>query len=589
MCTLAGFDPFFVLDSITDAIFILDMKGNFIWSNEIAYTRLGYTKDELVSMHISQLDPPEFAKKVPERLKQIIDEGVSVFESAHIRKDGTVMQVEINARTIIFGGQNAFLSIVRDITRRKKAEEELTKVCDELEIRVRQRTRELDRELGERRRAEASLIESEERFRRLVQDAPVAIGIVNVNGLIEYVNDKYIEITGYSEKNCPTIECWWQYAYPQVEKQKEIIDQWNKFIKTSANGVNTGFQERQVLCRDGVVRDIKIHFNRIKDKVIVVFNDISERKLRDDQLKATLQEKEVLLKEIHHRVKNNMQIILSLISLQQSDADDKVVLAFNEISNRIKAMSLVHEQLYQSENFARIDSSKYIRSLIGNLRDSFHVSSKGITVIENVDAIDMNMDMLIPCGLIVNELVTNAMKYAFVDRPGGEIFIGLTADGHNRTLVISDNGIGLSEDVNINSTNTLGLRITRAIASQIDGEIEIDRTAGTSFKISFVDESIKRNCWEFMQCGRELGGKNVSELGGCSASTEKTLDGVHGGINSGRACWVVAGTLCNGETQGSFADKENACMTCVFHKLVNNEEVDNFMLTIELLERLDNR
>ncbi|WP_148266666.1 histidine kinase dimerization/phosphoacceptor domain -containing protein [Methanocella arvoryzae] len=230
---------------------------------------------------------------------------------------------------------------------------------------------------------------------------------------------------------------------------------------------------------------------------IILLHDITKEREADEKIKASLREKEVLLKEIHHRVKNNLQIISSLLNLQSGYIKDKQSLGmFKESQNRVRSMALIHEKLYQSKDIARIDFAEYIKNLTGNLIRSYGTGAP-VRLKINADSVSLGIDTAIPCGLIINEIVTNALKYAFPDNRVGEIRIELTQveiddndNGHYR-LVIADNGVGLPEGFDIRKTTSLGLQIVTTLTDQIKGHIEVKNGNGTEFIITFQDAKSK--------------------------------------------------------------------------------------------------
>jgi PAS domain S-box-containing protein len=223
-----------------------------------------------------------------------------------------------------------------------------------------------------------------------------------------------------------------------------------------------------------------------QDTVLAVARDITDRRRAEKGLKTSLREKEVLLEEVHHRVKNNMAIISSLLNLQSRHVGDEgVKRMFMDCQNRINSMALVHEKLYQSRDFANIDFRDYVRSLLETISDSYGLAGD---IALRIDADDLRMDMntLIPCGLIVNELVTNSFKHAFGGVNDPEIRIGLGLEGSGRVvLTIGDNGRSLPVDMDYRDTGTLGLQIVNALVGQLKGGMELDRSGGTNFRISF--------------------------------------------------------------------------------------------------------
>lgn len=214
---------------------------------------------------------------------------------------------------------------------------------------------------------------------------------------------------------------------------------------------------------------------------------IIDRELARAQLKASLAEKDVLLKEIHHRVKNNLQVISSLLNLQSHSAGDRqVIQMFTESRNRIRSMALVHEGLYQSDDLGGIEFSHYVSSLTGYLLRSYGVHTDGVELTIDVDPVHLGIDSAVPCGLIVNELVSNALKHAFVDGRQGHITIELhSVDNGRYELKVGDNGVGIPEGLDIGQTGSLGLRLVSTLVEQLGGTMDLDRSAGTVFRIAF--------------------------------------------------------------------------------------------------------
>ena len=219
---------------------------------------------------------------------------------------------------------------------------------------------------------------------------------------------------------------------------------------------------------------------------------------RTRELEASLAEKEVLLKEIHHRVKNNLQVISSLLNLQADHVTDKMAFQmFKESQNRVRSMALIHEKLYQSEDLARIDFAEYIRDLAHYLLRMYGVGTHNVRLEINVEDASLGIDTAIPCGLIVNELVSNSLKYAFPigggafdgrSEPEGEIRIDLRSDnGGNLMLTVSDSGVGFPDNLDFRETESLGLQLVNTLTEQLEGSIELDRTGGTKFKITFEE------------------------------------------------------------------------------------------------------
>lgn len=219
--------------------------------------------------------------------------------------------------------------------------------------------------------------------------------------------------------------------------------------------------------------------------------DISARKFAEQQLSESLAEKSVMLQEIHHRVKNNLQVICSLLNLQtQGNSDPKITEIMLESQNRVKSMALVHENLYQSQNLSQISLETYVQELTNNLLRSYRSRVSQIQVNVAIPSIYLDIDTAIPCGLIINELVSNALKYAFPDQDKGEIKVKVTQDSEQSvTLTIADNGMGLPNEVNVEQSQTLGLRMVKTLTRQISGTLTVNRDTGTSFNIHFPQPS----------------------------------------------------------------------------------------------------
>ena len=228
--------------------------------------------------------------------------------------------------------------------------------------------------------------------------------------------------------------------------------------------------------------------------VIEYIRDITERKEAQDKLQSSLSEKEVLLREIHHRVKNNMQVISSLLNLQSRHISDADVLEmFRESQRRIRSMALIHERLYQSSDLSRIEFSQYLQNLATHLFHSCQIDSDRVRLTMDTEEVFLNINTAIPCGLIVNELVSNALKHAFPNGRKGEVAIELhRVAGDGYVLRVKDDGVGFPEGLDFRRTDTLGMQIVITLVGQIDASIELRREKGTEFKILFQEVKYKQ-------------------------------------------------------------------------------------------------
>jgi two-component sensor histidine kinase/CheY-like chemotaxis protein len=217
-----------------------------------------------------------------------------------------------------------------------------------------------------------------------------------------------------------------------------------------------------------------------------------ERKRAEEQIKASLREKEALLQEIHHRVKNNLQITCSLLNLQSLQVEDpQAIEILQDSQNRIYSMALVHEKLYQSESLTRIDFGEYIRSLAEDLLRTYSIRAQAITLEIQAGNVFLGIDSAVPCGLLLNELLTNTLKHAFPENRRGEVRVELHADSDRRIiLVVADNGVGFPEDWDLSNPPSLGMQLVNSLVSQLDGTIDLNSSRGTEFRITFVPAEV---------------------------------------------------------------------------------------------------
>jgi PAS domain S-box-containing protein len=343
----------------------------------------------------------------------------------------------------------------------------------------------------QRKRVDQALRISEERYARAINAGKVGIWEWNIQTNNIYIDPNLKDILGYPKKDIfNNIEDWLKLIHPHdVEAVKSEI---NAYLE----GLIPKYEiEHRMLHKDGnymwflargtVMRDEKNHPCFIAGSN----TDITARKLTDIQLKSSLKEKEVLLKEIHHRVKNNLQVISSLLRIQAGYIKDEQALnVFRDSQNRVRAMALIHENLYQSSDLAKIEFYEYIRKLANNLSRCYGVN-RNINIHLNIDKVLLRIDTAIPCGLIINELVSNALKHAFSDEGGGDIYIDfLHLEEGKYSLNVSDNGIGVPEHIDIQRNKSLGLQLVWSLVEQLEGTIAFNNKAGTLFTITFIEQ-----------------------------------------------------------------------------------------------------
>jgi len=445
-------------ENAKDAIFWADPEtGLVIRCNKAAEILLEKKREEIVGHHQTEAHPPQDAEYYEKVFCQHIEQkGVEDVEAEVITKSGVIKPVHISASLTVVGGNPVLQGIFRDITEHKKAEEELQ--------------------------------ESEEKYRTLIEQSLQGIIIAQGTPLrLAFANTAAAEISGY------TIEELLSFSSGSIRHLVHPEDQpvFERYVARLKGKPAPSRYEFRIVRKDGEVRWLEIYASVIEYKgdpaVQVTFIDITERKQAEEKIKHSLREKEVLLREIHHRVKNNLQVVSSLLNLQSEHTkDEKYTELLKESQNRIRSMALIHEKLYQSESLADIDFKEYIESLVHGLVRTYKTTDKVALKIDVKD-ISLGIDAAIPCGLIISELVSNSLKHAFPGRKGNITITLYSSDGKVE-LVVADNGIGIPDTVNIKKTETLGLDlVTTLVEGQLKGSIALDKTDGTAFYITFEE------------------------------------------------------------------------------------------------------
>ena len=334
---------------------------------------------------------------------------------------------------------------------------------------------------------EKELRESEEKYRILTEQSLLGTLII-ANERIIFANKGISDILGFSINELLSwdLNTISQHIHP--EDLQMTIEKYNKILNEDISSFQSEIRMKKKNENYLYIRQYskRIQFQGISALYINII-DITEQKKNESLLESSLAEKEILLKEIHHRVKNNLQIISSLIVLQdQYVKDERVLHIFKDFQNRIKAMALIHEILYKSENLNKIDLSKYMKNLVNNLFKAYSVNSRQIKLQLKIENIDFNLNKAISCGLIVNELVSNSLIHAFSKNDVGKIIVTLKKTKNNRILLdVYDNGIGFPKDVDYRNSDTIGLKLIYTITKQMDGNITIERNNGTHFIITW--------------------------------------------------------------------------------------------------------
>lgn len=350
-------------------------------------------------------------------------------------------------------------------------------------------------DISDRKIAEQAIAESEGRFRQLAETVQDVFWIFCPRSeTVLYVSPAYETIWGRSPQTLyDNPHSWMEAICP------EDLDGVEATYQRTLEGEATT-KEYRIVRPDGEVRWICDRAFPICDgsgevyRMVGIAEDITKRRHAELQIQASLREKEVLLKEIHHRVKNNMQVICSLLDMQSRYLDNpNTVTLLQESKHRIYSMALIHEKLYRSQNLDRIDFSEYLQTLSHNLIQSFGDRAEGIELDTQFDSTFVNIETAIPCGLIVNELISNALKYAFNDIEFGFVEIKLTAGGDRKfTLKVRDNGCGLPDELDIDKSESLGLRLVKILTRQLRGKLTICNHPGAMFQVEFSELSYRK-------------------------------------------------------------------------------------------------
>ena len=334
--------------------------------------------------------------------------------------------------------------------------------------------------ISDLKRINENLKVSEEKYRSLVENSPLTIITTDKKEIIQFIN--------FSENGKPINEIMGHSVYEFFSPDcHHIVQEAHKFVFNTKKSVT---YETDRIESDGSKKSFLSHVGpmMIGDEIIgltIFTRDITNRIENEERIKKSLKEKEVLLQEVHHRVKNNLQIISSILNLQtRTIKDPKILELIKETRYRIMSMSFIHDLLYQTKDFSNIDFSKYLQNITSNIMNTYTVN-KNIELKLNTEAIYLDLDNAIPCGLIVNELITNAFKYAFPGDKKGEIIVELKKQNDRVVLSVADNGVGISKKINYQTTESLGFQLINSLVSQIDAELVYENSLGTKFTLTF--------------------------------------------------------------------------------------------------------
>ncbi len=512
-------------ESMRDGFATVDMDGTIINCNPEFERIVGYTLDELTNLSYRDLTPEKWHEmETGILMEQVIARGYSdLYEKEYIRKDGSIVSVELRTHLIKDdeGNNTGMWAIVHDISTRKMTEKFRKLTSDVLTL--------LNQTVSTGK---------EDSIRKILVQIKNAINFDAVGIRIREGNDyPYFESSGFTDEfikaenslcitgpaidngSDPELACLCGAVINQETRLYEQFKSeggrfWTNNGEIVLNAVpNSGIPGVRGTCftegyesvaliplRSGeeIIGMLQLNDrkkNRFSMEMIRFFEGIGQsigiaiqRNKAEERIRSSLKEKEILLREVHHRVKNNMQSIASIIRLGLGKIDDeKNRSVYRDIENRIRTMGLIHEMLYRTDNLASINFADYVRDLSNGLFSSFGFLGSRVTASIEIDNIHLDLDTAIPCGLLINELITNSLKYAFPDGREGKITVAMKRTGENFELTVSDNGTGMPEDLDIFSTGTLGFSLVMSWVNLLDGTIELSREKGTSYTIKFKE------------------------------------------------------------------------------------------------------
>lgn len=343
----------------------------------------------------------------------------------------------------------------------------------------------------ERILAQSKLEESEERWRKLVQNDPDLIQILTVDGTIKFINPAGARFIGKG----PSEELMGQNIFDliQLDKQEKAKTRIRRTLEGERLPPAT-YRIRKENGRDRYIesRSVPITLDDGEAGIQQVAQDITDRVLYERELKQSLHEKEVLLREIHHRVKNNLAVVSGLLTLQRHEASNyHLNRILSNCEMRIKSMALIHEKLYQSASLSKIDFKQYVEELVPTIQGTF--AKDHIVINTDCSSLELNVNQAVPCGLIISELVSNALEHAFNERSDGQIWVSLQKSDARVTACVRDNGKGMPEQFKRESSKSMGYTIINTLIRQLNASIQMQHEAekGTSISFTFKKRSVK--------------------------------------------------------------------------------------------------
>ena len=450
-----------------------DLRGNIEYVNPYFTKLTGYSFEEAKGKNSMLLLRGEVDQKTFGEIQTTVASGrVWKGEFLNIKKDGKTYWASVNIGGLKDENGNItnYVGVEQDITEKKLK----------------------DKQLEESLREKDAMLKEIHKLSEAIKQNPNALMITDLNAIIQYVNPAFTEQTGYSSEEAVG-------KHPMILLRGEIDPEIGKDIGMTLGSGNVWKGEFHNVKKNGEVYWSSVQIGPIRDENGIMINsvgieqDITEKKLKDKQLQDSLHEKEIMLKEIHHRVKNNLQIVSSLLKMQaETYRSDETINALKTSRNRINSMALVHENLYQSTEITKVDLNSYVTTLARNIFYTYGVPEDKVRFRSKIEGkIEFGLDTSIPLGLIINEAISNSLKHGFPGDKKGEILFECRKNGDGYCLNIKDTGIGLPKNLEPAKLNSLGMQLIHILCSQLDGELKMNGTAGAEISMNFKEIKYK--------------------------------------------------------------------------------------------------
>lgn len=442
-----------LFEKANEGIFIMSQNAEIVKVNESFAKMHGYTIEEMQNIKLQDLDIEDQSQIAPARIQRIMAGEILNFEVKHYHKNGNIIDLEVSASWFPYKTGSFLVGFHRDITKRKQMEETLRL--------------------------------TETRYRSIVEDQDELICRYLPNGRLSFVNNAYARY--YKKNPAELIDKNFIPHIPEpdltivlkkiteITKENPTVNYTHRIIIDSTN--ETRWQcwtQHGIYTTDGHLLEYQ-----------AVGADITDRIIAENKIKSLLAEKEIMLREVHHRIKNNMNLVAGIMFLQSATLkDSEAVAALKDTRSRVLSMMVLYDKLYCNDNFDKLSFKKYFSSLVDEIIDNF--PNKGIVKIEkSISDFSIDAKTASELGIVVNELLTNIMKYAFTGRNDGLITISAEDIDNHVTLKIGDNGIGIPESIDIDNSNGFGLRLVCMMTKSLRGTIKIERNNGTKFILEF--------------------------------------------------------------------------------------------------------